>query len=272
MIRHLLTPDIHILQPLDLTEIMASKRNLSDSDQSDTRRGKKSKLDNDTDGDYEDEDLMMDDADPVDSSSQVEESTQRAELLNPEVPDSDIDSILRTFDLEDMKNNGYIDHLDYPRPPVSPDFVVGGVPGHTPTAPHPIFDRDNWQVPNDDAEWASLQPSLQLASRIILEPYMNHFFETLLFGPSEEILDSQRILEEKFGEKLHKFGHAKSTASWMDVLITFDRMANKIHWRWGKWEGDEENAGKCAETQRHLGLPGLSGPYVPSPSKTNKHN
>lgn len=99
----------------------------------------------------------------------------------------DKDHILERFPVHLLQKHGYLSHLPAPHPQPSPAFAGPTNPGPTwdptPSRPiHPIFRRQNW-LNTSDADWALLQPALHLATRILEEEALLHFWGAVIWGP-----------------------------------------------------------------------------------------
>jgi len=136
---------------------------------------------------------------------------------DPSIPWHGFDALYRRLRLKDMLKHGYINHLSGEFP--AEEYFQARVPSHNqaaefsglpspPTTParypktstdahsgdaysfiHPIFKRDNWRE-TSDADYETMTPSLRLASSLLCEPVVLHYFSALL-GPLETIHDPE---------------------------------------------------------------------------------
>ena len=191
-----------------------------------------------------------------DTPKQVEEEKSDTE--------DEIDDILTQFSPEDLNRHGYIDHVPQPMPAISPAFVPSTT--NEPKSPdvHSIFAKTNWPG-TDDEIWNILQPSLQVATRLLGEPALHHYFHSLIFGPHDKIADKEVIL--RLGQTVKRFGHVRQedlikSGQWQSATDTWKEISNmsgKVVWLWGDNWSHDYREGTHGVTSPNLTLAGLRG-------------
>lgn len=168
-------------------------------------------------------------------------------------------TMFRKFRTDELCRYGYINYDPDPtiRPTVDPIFQSGGH-SNSSTPILQIFKRGNF-LATDDSLWTAIQPSLQIASRLILEPHMVPFYRSIIWGPYERIDDP--LAENRLG-LLNRYGHIQDqhrlaeldqwhTAE--EVFKIIYQMKDMILWTWG--EIDRGDYGWAEELNERPGDP-----------------
>lgn len=176
----------------------------------------------------------------------------------PDIPEVEKDEVLRRFSVGQLKRNGYINYREKPVLAISNTFKPEVAANDLSNPVHPVFQRSNW-LDTDDATWASLQPSLRLASRVIAEPALQAFFYDIVIRPHYYF--DHKELEKFFHRRPTRFGGtAVYEMSFQEHTLKIlqqkmSQMRHAIEWGWSSFPNRIHGC-----TTPSYARPGIGGP------------